>query len=120
MKIKLTVDEQDFGTICVCALRYSMGRMTYMPSLIRDFVRPLLPKLHTGTVQTMLKDCEWQAEFGTWGSETIDKPGWVQWKKDIEAELQRRKENDYAKSTVPRAHGDRRGRESGGEPSESR
>lgn len=38
--MSIKVDEQDFGTVCVCALRYAMGRETYMPSLVRDFVRP--------------------------------------------------------------------------------
>ena len=90
-KIKLNVDLLDFGTVCVCALRYSMGRETYMPGLVRDFVRPLLPKLGEGTIQVMKNDCEFQKRYGSYGSEIIDKPGWVKWEEEISAELERRK-----------------------------
>ena len=89
--LKLNVDEQDFGTVCVCALRYAMGRMTYMPDLVRDFIRPLLPKLPEKSLGAMLRDCEWQEEMHMWGDEKIDKPGWVRWKKELEAEMERRK-----------------------------
>lgn len=89
--LKLTVDSQDFGTICVCALRYAMGRETYMPSLVRDFVRPLLPKLDRKTLVVMAQDCEFQARYGNYGHERIDKPGWIRWKQEVNEELERRK-----------------------------
>ena len=89
--IKLTVDEQDFGTICVCALRYAMGRMTYMPDLVRGFIRPLLPRLADKTISVMLQDCEFQERMHMWGDAKIDRPGWVKWKKELEAEMERRK-----------------------------
>ena len=87
------LDEQDFGTICICALRYAMGRQTYMPSLVRDFVRPLLPELPGKTIAVMLNDCDFQARYGDYGDETIDKPGWIAWREEILKEKARR-END--------------------------
>ena len=84
--ISIKVDEQDFGTVCVCALRYAMGRETYMPSLVRDFVRPLLTQLPDKTLAVMINDCEEQERMNMWGSETIDKPGWVEWKQELLAE----------------------------------
>lgn len=88
--ININVDEQDFGTVCVCALRYAMGRETYMPSLVRDFVRPLLTQLPGKTLAVMINDCEEQERMNMWGSETIDKPGWVRWKQELLAEKERR------------------------------
>jgi len=76
---KYNLDEQDFGTICVCALRYAMGRETYMPGLVRDFVRPLLPELPDKTIGVMVNDC-------------VDKPGWLKWEQEVKAEQERRKE----------------------------
>ena len=35
---KLKQTDEDFGTICVCAVRYCLCRQTYMPSLVQDFV----------------------------------------------------------------------------------
>lgn len=88
--ISIKVDDQDFGTVCVCALRYAMGRETYMPSLVRDFVRPLLSQLPDKTLWVMINDCEEQERMNMWGSETIDKPGWVRWKQELLAEKDRR------------------------------
>lgn len=98
--ITLKVDEQDFGTICVCALRYAMGRETYMPSLIRDFIRPLLPKLCDKILSVMLNDCDDQQRCGNYGNERIDKPGWLEWKKELEAEKERRKNVNADKNAV--------------------
>ena len=88
--MSIKVDEQDFGTVCVCALRYAMGRKTYMPSLVRDFVRPLLTQLPDKTLAVMINDCEEQERMNVWGSETIDKPGWVRWKQELLTEKERR------------------------------
>ena len=88
--ITITVDQQYFGTICCCALRYAMGRETYMPSLVRDFVRPLLPMLTDKTLGVMTMDSEEQRRIGLWGSETIDKPGWELWLSELHAEKARR------------------------------
>lgn len=88
--ISVKVDAQDFGTVCICALRYAMGRETYMPSLVRDFVRPLLNRLPDKTLAVMINDSEEQERMHLWGSESIDKPGWVKWKQELLAEKERR------------------------------
>ena len=97
MKITITVDDQDFGTVCACALRYAMGRRTYMPSLVRDFVRPLLPQLPRGVILVMLNDCEFQARYGDYGDEIIDKPGWVKWREELCEEIRRRENKNAGK-----------------------
>ncbi len=81
--ITIKVDEQDFGTICECALRYAMGRETYMPSLVRDFVRVHLKDIPDKALAVMLNDCEEQERYGNYGHQTIDKPGWVKWKAEL-------------------------------------
>ena len=35
----------DFGAICNCAVRYAVGRKTYMPGLVIDFITPYLSEL---------------------------------------------------------------------------
>lgn len=89
--ISVEMDEQDFGCLCTCALRYCMGRETYMPSLIRDAIRPILPKIGDKALGVMIADCERQREYNDYGSETIDKPGWVKWEQELWAERDRRK-----------------------------
>lgn len=88
--VKLELGLDDFGTLCICALRYCQGRQTYMPGLVRSIVRPLLPRFSDKDIAVMLDDCEYQRRFDLYGSETIDKPGWLEWKNVLEQEKERR------------------------------
>lgn len=86
------MNKQDKESIYICAVRYCMGRQTYMPSLVVSALKPELPKLDKKTLVVMLRDCEEQEQRNLWGSETIDKPLWLQWRKALEEELERRKD----------------------------
>ena len=87
---KWTMDKEDMGTLCICAIRYCHGRQTYMPSLIRRIIRPMLPKLDDKTLGVMMEDCRFQANMNLYGDERIDKPGWLQWEDTLKAEKERR------------------------------
>ena len=89
-KLSLDLSEEDLGLLCICAIRYCQGRQTYMPDLIRSIVRPLLPKLRDQELNIMMEDCKFQANMHLWGDERIDKPGWLKWKKELDAEKERR------------------------------
>jgi transcriptional regulator with XRE-family HTH domain len=90
--VKLDLDEQDLGTLCICAIRYCHGRQTYMPSLVRDIVRPLLSKLSNKDLGVMVNDCDFQRRMELYGDDVIDKPGWIQWEQELIAEQARREE----------------------------
>ena len=90
VKLKLTLDQEDFGTLCICALRYCMGRQTYMPSLVREIVRSVLSKFSDKDIRVMLDDCEFQESCDLFGDPKIDKPGWLAWREELQAEKQRR------------------------------
>lgn len=84
----------DFGTFCICAVRYCIGRRSYMPRLIQGYIRPLLPYLSDKTLGVMRRDIA-ADDIPTypdyWGDPKIDKPGWMRFLADIEEELKRRK-----------------------------
>lgn len=86
--------DEDFGILAVCALRYAMGRETYMPELVRSIVGPRLSKVTDKDLGVMLEDCRRQAAFGNYGHETIDKPGWMEWEKKLQAEKRRREDDE--------------------------
>lgn len=88
-------DAEDFGTLCICALRYCMGRQTYMPSLVRDIVRPLLPLLNDKDIGVMLDDCTYQSRFELFGDPNIDKPGWILWESELQGERNRRLNGEH-------------------------
>lgn len=91
--MKVSIDADKFGLLCVCAIRYCQGRETYMPDMVRRIVEPYLPKLDDRDIGVMLADCEFQTDVNLYGNERIDKPGWLEWRKKIEAEAKRRREN---------------------------
>lgn len=39
--IKISDQNNDFGAVLICAVRYCIGRQTYMPGLVIDFIRPV-------------------------------------------------------------------------------
>ena len=51
--------EDDFGgAVLNCAVRYALGRMSYMPGLVMDVIRPMLTRpcgASTGTSRNGLK-----------------------------------------------------------------
>lgn len=81
-------DKENFELIYICAVRYCIGRQTYMPRTVQRIVRQYLPYLDVGALIVMRKDIK---TAGYWGDEKIDKPGWMQFLADIEAELEKRR-----------------------------
>ena len=93
--MKIEIGKRDFATLCICAIRYCHGRQNYMPSLVQQIVGAHLNEISDNDLKVMLDDCKYQAQFGLFGDERIDKPGWLQWQDTIKAELEKRKkEND--------------------------
>lgn len=89
--VKLT--QENFGILALCAIRYCQGRRTYMPDLVRNIVRPHLGDISNNDLDVMLEDCKFQDTMHLWGDERIDKPGWLKWRDELEAEkLERNKE----------------------------
>ena len=55
-KPTINLKNDNFGAILNCAVRYSLGRRTYMPGLVMDFVGPLLPYVSDRTLWCMERD----------------------------------------------------------------
>lgn len=89
--MKVDIDKQDFGTLCICAIRYCQGRETYMPSLVREIITPHLKELSDKDIHVMVEDCGFQRRYDLYGSRDIDKPGWLEWEQVLLNEQKRRK-----------------------------
>lgn len=94
--MKIDIGQHDFGTICICAIRYCHGRQTYMPSLVQKIVGEYLKKISDKDLRVMIDDCEYQKTFNLYGDESIDKPNWMRWKERLLQE-QRDRENTHEK-----------------------
>ena len=80
----------DFETILICAERYACGRRTYMPSLVIDYITPLLPRLSDRALAVFERDIAGADKFGGYGDEKIDKPCWMKFLNDVRAERSKR------------------------------
>lgn len=73
----IDISQEDFGTLCVCALRYCHGRRTYMPSLVQGIVTTHFKDLSDCDLRVIAEDERFQSDMNLWGDE-CDKADW-QW-----------------------------------------
>lgn len=85
-------DLDDFGCICTCAIRYALGRMTYMPNLVQVFCMRNIDMLDTKTLKVAIRDI---TEYGQtpkdYGAD-FDYRDWMRFRTFLENELAKREE----------------------------
>lgn len=79
----------DFGHILISAVRYAIGRATYMPGIVQNFIHPLLPYLSSKTLSVIERDIREAPSYG-W---EMDKPGWMKLLAAVQAEQIKRGSN---------------------------
>ena len=84
---------KDFETILLCAVRYAIGRRTYIPSRVIDYITPLLPYLSEDVLKLIANEIiEHYTYEGGLGDEKIDKPYWLDFLRKIRLEMGGRNE----------------------------
>lgn len=83
----ITLTAEEFGAFAICSVRYSLGRMTYMPELITGLLIKSLDKLTTKDLYVMANDIK---DAPSYGDEKIDKPTWMRFLFMIIEEIDRR------------------------------
>ena len=79
---------KNFETILLCAVRYAIGRRTYIPSLVIDYITPLLPYLSEDVLKLLANEItKHEAYEGALGDEKIDKPYWIEFLRKIRLEI---------------------------------
>ena len=71
----IDISQEDFGTLCICALRYCHGRQTYMPSLVQEIVQNYFKDLSEKDLKIITEDERFQREMNLWGSK-FDRLDW--------------------------------------------
>lgn len=89
-KPKIDIEDDDFQTILNCAVRYSLGRQTYMPHLVVNYIKPLLPYLDNRTLYVFKRDIEEAIDDDRTGNPNIDRPIWVNFFTLVSEELSKR------------------------------
>lgn len=80
--MKISISQEDFGTLCICALRYCHGRKTYMPSLVQDIVRAHFKDLSDKDLGVIANDEEFQQRLELFGME-CDERDWKRFYGDL-------------------------------------
>ena len=94
----IDISDDDFGAILNCAVRYAMGRCTYMPSLVTNFILPLIPYINTKTLYVFRDDYESRKRYRertkeeVFGDPQIDEPVWKNFYNAVYKELQERRD----------------------------
>ena len=59
-RMKIERNSSSDGAILICAVRYALGRMTYMPELVMGAIAPLAPEISDNDLLVMRRDVkEW-------------------------------------------------------------
>ena len=82
---------RDFELMIVCALRYSTGRESYMPSIAIDYIRYLIPMISANTLFILQRDIKEEVErYDRSGWEIFMKDEWMKLAEDIRKEHTKR------------------------------
>lgn len=81
----------DFGSVCNCAVRYCLGRRSYMPSLVCGYITPLLPELTDKTLDCFERDIAERKRTGFDFGDSCDYETWDAFYKAICREIEGRK-----------------------------
>lgn len=79
----LEISPEDFATLCICALRYCMGRRTYMPSLVQGIILSCFDYIPDSNLRTIHKEKSMQAHHDLYG-DSCDKISWEQFWESFE------------------------------------
>lgn len=81
------VSTGDMGMLCNCAVRYALGRKTYVVYAICSIIKGHLSELEDNTIEVMIKDIE--NPYGDYGDE-CDKQDWMNLLEALKKERERR------------------------------
>lgn len=83
----------NFGAVCNCAVRYCLGRRSYMISLVCGYITPLLPELTDNTLDCFERDIAERKQKGFYFGDSYDYKTWEQFYKAVCKEIEGRKDN---------------------------
>ena len=78
----IDISQEDFGTLCVCALRYCHGRQTYMPSLVQQIVMAHFKDLSDRDLKVIADDEQYQSDMNLFG-DYCDRVDWENFYKEL-------------------------------------
>lgn len=84
--------DTDFSTIVGCALRYALGRYTYMPSTVKGFIERHIEAITEKDLNVMISDIEDKMKYN-YNKEFPYKELWLELRDNLVVELKKREES---------------------------
>lgn len=82
-----------FELMMICALRYSLGRYTNIPSTAIDYIRYLIPQLSAYTLYIMQRDIKEEVErYERIGRELYMSKEWAELAEEMRIEYEKKRE----------------------------
>ena len=78
----IDISQEDFGTLCICALRYCHGRRTYMPRLIQEIVQRHFKDISDNDLKLIAEDERFQIDMSLFG-DYCDRVDWENFYKEL-------------------------------------
>lgn len=78
----IDINQKDFGTLCICALRYCHGRRTYMPRLIQEVVQKHFKDISDNDLKLIAEDEQFQSDMNLFG-DYCDRVDWENFYKEL-------------------------------------
>lgn len=85
--------DDDFSELAVCAVRYALGRATYVSYSVPKAIFNNIDLMRTNSLKVIVRDIASHKEnYGKIGM-GCDEKSWLNFKAELEAELKRRRSN---------------------------
>lgn len=91
--VMIAPSSDEFGAVCNCAVRYCLGRRSYMPSLVCRYITALLPELTGKTLDCFERDIAERKRTGFDFGDFCDYETWDAFYKAVCKEIERRNGN---------------------------
>lgn len=93
----IELNREDYGSLCICAVRYCLGRKTYLPSNIQRIISSTVGYLTDKDLQVIQSDIKKHGgptqDVGAYG-DYIDYKDWCHFLHTIESEIEERGEHN--------------------------
>lgn len=80
--------DDNVGAVLECAVRYALGRKTYMGSVVTGVISSVVPDLNNKTLLLMEREIVKHERFGYGGD--IDKKEWISLRDTLRREIDKR------------------------------
>ena len=84
--------DSDFSTIVCCALRYALGRYTYIPSTVMGFIERHIEAITENDLTAMIRDIEDKMKYN-YKKELPYKELWLELRDNLVVELKKHEES---------------------------